>query len=89
MRLSACGGVIDNCDYAGALRIANTKGLVPEVGKVFDMKGGCFPDLVLRLMRGSQKEALRDAMKPYLPEQLRDEVGDRMMQLEIDESGGA
>ena len=40
-------------------------------------------------MRGSQKEALRDAMKPYLPEQLRDEVGDRMMQLEIDESGGA
>ena len=82
-------GVIDNCDYAGALRIANTKGLVPEVGKVFDMKGGRFPDLVLRLMRGSQKEALRDAMKPYLPEQLRDEVGDRMMQLEIDESGGA
>lgn len=67
--------IIDNEDYVAALRFANTKGLLPEVGKVFDIKGGSLSDLVLRLMRGTKKEALRNAMKPYFPEQLGGEVG--------------
>ena len=64
-----------NEDYGAALRFANAKSLLPEVGKVFDIKGASLSDLVIRLMRGSQKEALVNAMRPYLPEQLRGEAG--------------
>lgn len=65
--------IIDTRNYSEALKYFNSKGLIFEIAKLFDMKSDALHSLILRLATGSYGEKVFTAIKPYLPEELIEE----------------
>lgn len=60
--------VISSNDYLGALQLYNRKALLTLVGEVLGFKKGEYVSLILRLSKGSKRDAIVAALNNYLPD---------------------
>ena len=58
--------VIDTSDYRGLLRLYNRKSLPNQIGNALGLKSGELVELVVRLARTNERNAVVAAIKPYL-----------------------
>ncbi|WP_242672160.1 DUF4435 domain-containing protein [Stutzerimonas kirkiae] len=58
--------VIDASDYRGLLRLYNRKSLPNQIGNALGLKPGELVELVVRLARTNERNAVVAAIKPYL-----------------------
>ncbi|PMY33287.1 hypothetical protein C1Y35_26535 [Pseudomonas sp. GW456-L14] len=58
--------VIDVSDYRGLLRLYNRKSLPNQIGNALGLKSGELVELVIRLARTNERNAVVAAIKPYL-----------------------
>lgn len=65
--------LLENEDYKGLLRKYNRKTIASRLGELFGLKRKELPGFIVRLSHDSKfQEGLRNAIKPYMPEQFND-----------------
>jgi energy-coupling factor transporter ATP-binding protein EcfA2 len=62
--------VYNNRDYNEILKLFNEKELAKNVGKFFGCKNDEYCPLVIRLASGGKADEFRNALKPYLPNEI-------------------
>ena len=62
--------VANNKDYKDVLKVFNYKELSKSIGHFFNLDNKDYCDLVIRLLKGSKRKSVIDAIVPYLPSEI-------------------
>lgn len=65
---------LDNDNYKRILMLFNEKGLSKSVGHFFGVDDKDYCDLIVRLASGEKSSEIREALRPYLPEEIPFEI---------------
>ncbi len=59
---------IDNKDINSLLKIYNRKSLLTRISRIYGLNNGEYEKLLIRLLKGSQKESIISELKTFLPD---------------------